>query len=148
MILNLKASAIAGVLFCSLYFACQMFYSNTLGSLTDSVIAIWAIFLLVGPMVTLVVGIIPTIVGGKILTIFLTEWLKISSSKRNIGIVFGIVLGGLFGYILAQTLEWGMHFSRFTRGPYCGLLSGTLAGAGAGAWYAWKTILAGVRSSN
>jgi hypothetical protein len=119
-----------------------MFFVNTLESLTDLEFAIWATFLLVGPIITFVIGIIPSVIGGKILTIFLVKLLQSPSAQSSIGIIFGIVLGGLFGYILTQFIEWGMHVSHFIRGPSCALLSGTLAGAGAGAWYGWKkTIL-------
>jgi hypothetical protein len=139
--LSVKAASIGGVLFCLLYFACQLIFASPL-ALTDLEVAIWAIFLLVGPVVAFIGSIIPTIVGGKILTILLTKWLQSNNLKSGLEIILGIVVGGLFGYILVQLVEWGTHFSRFTVGPSCGLLSGALAGAGAGVWYAWKiTVL-------
>lgn len=137
MFLGIVGACMAGFLFPFLYFFCQQTH-ETFGRIEEPVRAIWIAFLVLGPLFISMVALLPAIVGGGILGISLRILLRFGVLSLGMGILLGTVAGGLYGYVLTQIVEWLSHLSRFTPGPLCGRISGTLAGVTAGSWYGYK----------
>lgn len=136
--LGIISSGIGSVLFCVIYFICQEVYKNSSDTVTDLEWAIWVIFLLLGPIIGFAIMFIPGILSGGVIATLLRRLRITIILPLSLVLVAGIITGGLFGYAIAQIGESLSHFSRFTSGPYCGLVSGTIAGSVSGVWYSWK----------
>jgi hypothetical protein len=136
--LGLAASAVAGFSFPSLYLICEQ-ANRGFRAIDDPVWAIWVAFLLLGPFVAFVAGLLPGIVAGGVMTTVLQLLSRFNISSPGLGSLIGIFIGGLFGYAWAQVvMDWAFLQSRSAPEAACVPLSGAIAGTIAGAWYGYK----------